>query len=126
MLRLIHLIPAALFAYFAWLQLDDPDPGFWACLYLLAALVPLMHYLDKPRPRLRGYLCGVAAGFCLAGILLGLAGATRYLDHVADESLIQDMQPDKPYIEQTREFLGSLIALAVVGAYSGSFLRQRP
>jgi hypothetical protein len=118
MLKSIHLFPFALLAYFAWLQLNDPDPVFWVCLYSLAALAPLMHFLNKPTHAIRKYILGIAAGFCLAGVVLVLEGAAGYLDHIGEESLIQDMSPDKPYIEETREFLGALIALGIVAIYS--------
>lgn len=118
MTRFIHLFPSALLIYIAWLQLNDPDPVFWACLYLLAALAPLMHFLNKPTHASRKYILGIAVGFGLAGLVLVLEGATAYLDHFTEESLIQDMSPDKPYIEETREFLGTLIALVIVGIYS--------
>ena len=31
-----------------------------------------------------------------------------------EEPLMQSMNPNKPYIEEAREFLGALIALAIV------------
>lgn len=125
MLKSIHLLPSALLIYVAWLQLNDPDPVFWVCLYLLAALAPLMHFLNKPTPAIRKYILGIAVGFCLAGIVLVLEGATAYLDHFTDESLIQDMSPDKPYIEETREFFGALIALGIVAIYSWLTWRRK-
>jgi hypothetical protein len=33
---------------------------------------------------------------------------------MAEEPLMQGMNPQKPYIEECREFLGALIALALV------------
>lgn len=124
MRKFIHLLPFILLVYVAWLQLNDPDPVFWVCLYLLAALAPLMHFLNKPT-HARKYILGIAVGFCLAGIVLVLEGAAAYLDHFTEESLIQDMSPDKPYIEETREFLGALIALVIVGIYSWLSCRKR-
>lgn len=116
MFRFLHLFFVALLVYTAWLQVNDPDPLFWVSLYLLAALAPLMHLLQKPAKG-RCYILGLAAGFCLAGIAMVLSGAANYLDHL-NESLIQDMSPERPYIEEARELLGTLIALSVIGVYS--------
>lgn len=117
MLKFIHLLPATMLVCFALLQLNDPDPVFWTSLYLLAALAPLMHALNKPSRLYRGLVLGAAIGFGLAGLTLVLEGATVYLDHMGDESLIQDMSPEKPYIEDMRELLGTSIALGIVGVY---------
>lgn len=76
-----------------------------------------MALLDKPHCG-RTYILGLSAGFCLAGIAMVLSGAANYLDHFRQESLIQDMSPDKPYIEEARELIGTLIALSIVAYYS--------
>lgn len=116
MLRFVDLFFVALLVYVAWLQLNDPDPLFWSSLYLISAAAPLLHFLNKPIPG-HLYILGIAAGFCLAGIAMVFSGASNYLDHL-DESLIQDMSPSKPYIEESRELLGTLIALAIIAVYS--------
>ncbi len=116
MLRFVHLFFVALLVSVAWLQFNDPDPLFWVSLYLLSAAAPLLHFLNKPLPG-HLYILGMAAGFCLAGFAMVFSGATNYLDHL-DESLIQDMSPYKPYIEESRELLGTLIALGIVVVYS--------
>ena len=125
MLKLAHWLAVAVLVSFAWLQLNDPDPMFWVALYLVSALAPLMYVLDWPRGRARAYALGLAVGFCLAGLLLVVEGAGVYLDHVYEEPLMQKMNPAKPYIEEARELLGTLIALCFVGLYSWLSLRNR-
>lgn len=117
MLKSLNIFLFALLMYIAWLQVNDPDPLFWVSLYLLAALAPLMQLINKPIKG-RCFLLGLATGFCVAGIAMVFSGATNYLDHIAQESLINDMSPDKPYIEETRELIGTIIALLIVGYYS--------
>ena len=125
MLRLIHLFLIFLFVYIAWLQLNDPDPLFWASLYLLTSLAPLTHLINQSF-RGRHYLLGLASGYCLAGIAMVFSGATNYLPHMGQESLLEDMSADKPYIEEMRELLGTLIALATVAVYSWLAYGKQP
>lgn len=116
MLKFLHVFLVALLVYIAWLQLNDPDPLFWVTLYLLAATAPLLALINRPL-RIHRYLLGIASGFCLAGFAMVLSGASVYLQHLED-SLIQDMSAEKPYIEETRELLGALIALLIIACYS--------
>ena len=114
--KVAHSFFSLLLVAIAALQLNDPDPLFWCSLYLAAAVVPLSQLLNWPA-RGRSFLYGIAVGFCLAGLALALHGLFDYLPHISDESLIQDMSPERPYIEETREFLGTLIALCIVSVY---------
>ncbi len=116
MIKFLHIFLAALLAYIAYLQFNDPDPLFWVSLYALAALVPLQSFLNIGKSN-RSILIGITAGYCLAGTTLSVSGAIEYLEHIANESIIQDMSPFKPYIEETREFMGTLFAFLVVFAY---------
>ncbi|SMF20568.1 Transmembrane family 220, helix [Alteromonadaceae bacterium Bs31] len=116
MIKLLHLLLAALLVYVAYLQLNDPDPLFWAPLYLLAAAVPLLSVIKISKAN-TAILMGVSAGYCIAGMALTVSGSIEYLDHMATESIVQDMSPFKPYIEETREFVGTLFAFFVVLFY---------
>jgi len=121
LIKFLHLALTLLLAYTAYLQFNDPDPLFWVTLYTLAAAVPLAALLNIRRSTTAN-LTGIAAGFCLAGVALTLSGGMEYLDHISNESLIQDMSPFKPYIEEARELIGTVFALAVVLGY---WLKQR-
>lgn len=123
MLKALHAFLLALLVYIAWLQLNDPDPLFWVLLYLLAASAPLLALIDRPL-KSRPYLLGLASGFCLAGMAMVLGGASVYLQHLGEDSLIQDMSADKPYIEEARELIGALIALIIVAGYSWNECRK--
>lgn len=97
-------------AWFTYLQFNDPDAIFWVVIYASAALVPLLGLFD------RRYLVVtlLVSLLCLSEIIFSAPGAYTYWLHRHDEALMQSMNPDKPYIEEAREFLGSLIALAMV------------
>jgi len=94
---------------FASLQFNDPDPVIWVSFYVICALVPLLLVANKfYRP-----LFWVAVVICILEIINSAPGAYQYYLHRAEEPLMQGMNEQKPYIEECREFLGVLIALAL-------------
>lgn len=95
---------------FASLQLNDPDPVLWVAFYLLCAAVPLLVAINKPNRLL--FILAVIA--CLLEMTRTVTGAYQYYLHMTEEPLMQSMNPAKPYIEEAREYLGSLIALILV------------
>ncbi len=108
MVKLYGLIMAALLVSFAVIQLNDPDPLFWFLLYLVAAFAPLV-----PK-KWAGPYSWFAIGFCVAGLSASIPGVIDYAGVIGSESLIQDMSPEKPYIEEAREFIGGGIALVLL------------
>lgn len=110
-------------AWFTFLQFNDPDAVFWIIIYAVASLMPLLALLR--RTFLPATL--IASSLCLFELVLSSPGAYTYWMHRHDELLMQSMNPDKPYIEEAREFLGSLIALALIwiSHYSGKYLKSR-
>lgn len=115
--KILHVLLTCLLAYTAYLQFNDPDPLFWGLLYALAALVPLAAVIDT-NAKTANVLHGLAAGFCLAGLAISLPGLVEYLHyHLGSESLVEDMSPEKPYIEEGREFIGTAFAFIVSLSY---------
>lgn len=105
---------AALFALtllgFASLQFNDPDPVIWVSFYGICAAVPLLLLANIfIRP-----LFWLTLAICSIELFLSAPGAYNYYLHMDQEPLMQGMNPDKPYIEEAREFLGALIALLLV------------
>lgn len=96
---------------FSALQLNDPDPILWIAFYLLCAAVPFLALINKPLK----IVAVVALIACAIEMARTGSGAYNYYLHMAEEPLMQSMNPNKPYIEEAREFLGALIALALVG-----------
>jgi hypothetical protein len=95
---------------FASLQFNDPDPHVWVTFYTLCALVPGLVVFKK----FSWVLLGLAVVGCLVEIITSAPGAYQYYLHRLEEPLMQSMNPEKPYIEEAREFLGALIALTMV------------
>ncbi|WP_331353112.1 transmembrane 220 family protein [Cellvibrio sp. UBA7671] len=105
---------AALFALtllaFAALQFNDPDPMIWVSFYCLCAATPLLALANK----FISPLFWLTLALCVLELVLTAPGAYNYYLHMEQEPLMQSMNPDKPYIEEAREFLGALIAVVLV------------
>lgn len=114
-LKSVDFVFALVLLFFATLQINDPDPLFWIGLYGIAALGPLLTLFGRP---FNSALFWLGAGYCLAGVAQTLGGGLEFLAHAGQEPLMQDMNPDKPYIEEAREVIGGLIALAIIVAHS--------
>lgn len=106
-LRVVAFLLFLILVTFALLQINDPDPILWTSYYLLCSLVPLLLLFNRYN-RVLFWVC-----ISLTVIVMGIyaAGTIEYLHHSAEEALMQSMNPQKPYIEEAREFLGGLIVL---------------
>lgn len=109
-IKTIHLLFTLTLITFAYLQLNDPDPVVWTLFYLICAAIPLLELVNK-RNR---YVFWIAVALCLMDLGIYTHGAYTYYLHSNEEALMQSMNPAKPYIEEAREFLGSLIALVLI------------
>lgn len=96
----------------AWLQVNDPDPLIWTSYYLLCAAVPLLVVFK----RFYAPLFWVALTLSALVVAIYIPGTLEYLRHMNQEPLMQSMNPEKPYIEETRELIGGALALVMVGA----------
>jgi hypothetical protein len=106
-LRVVAFLLFLILVAFALLQINDPDPILWTSYYLLCSLVPLLLLFNRYN-RVLFWIC-----ISLTVIVMGIyaAGTIEYLRHSAEEALMQSMNPQKPYIEEAREFIGGLIVL---------------
>lgn len=95
---------------FASLQLNDPDPIIWSSFYIICALVPSFLLFNK----FYRALFWLAIAICTIQLFIAAPGAYEYYLHRTEEPLMQSMNVQKPFIEECREFLGSLIALVLV------------
>jgi heme O synthase-like polyprenyltransferase len=95
---------------FAALQFNDPDPIIWVTFYCICAAVPLLLLANK----FIHSIFWLTLAICGLELFLTASGAYNYYLHMDQEPLMQSMNPNKPYIEEAREFLGALIALLLV------------
>lgn len=109
-IKFIHAIFAALLLWAAYLQLNDPDPIIWVTFYVICAAVPLLLLFNFYDRR----VFWIAGGLCLLHLVIAAPGIYDYLAHHLNQSIIQDMSPERPYIEESREFLGTVIAFLLM------------
>ena len=108
--KVIHALFALCLLTFAALQFNDPDPVVWIIFYTLCAAVPILALLNRPT----GAVFWITLLLCVINLGLYAGGAYNYYLHRNQEPLMQSMNPEKPYIEEAREFLGVLIALVLI------------
>lgn len=113
-MKLLHILLAILFIVFAVIQFNDPDPWLWATLYGLVAVAAGLALLGKDNLP----FTLVVAVACLAAVAWSTPGFIEYITAHRTESIIQDMAPERPYIEETREFGGALIAFLAAVFYA--------
>jgi hypothetical protein len=111
-MKITNLILAAMFVLFAVVQFNDPDPLLWIAIYGAMAAVCAMaafRYYIKP------LLWILLACFVVYMVVLW-PGISEWLQQ-DDKSVLFDegMKMQFAYVEESREFLGLLICLIVLG-----------
>lgn len=104
-MKIINVVLTILFLLFAFFQFNDPDSLSWVILYIYVAIISGMAIFG--RYNLALILPGVAI-FAVYFIYL-LPSVFEFLS--SGESLMNRMDAEKMYIEQTREAGGLLMGL---------------
>ena len=106
--KIISFLLFLLYALFAYFQLNDPDPVLWVILYGIVALFSLTRVFGYYNLKL------VIGMMIVLGIysLIYVPGVIEWLGQPNKEELFGAMYKDKMYIEESREFIGLMIALA--------------
>lgn len=111
MKKTVHLLLAAVFVVFAYLQLNDPDPVHWTLGYLAVALsFGLAAFGRYPK----WWLWSVTAVFGI-WLLLASPGMVHWVQQGFPD-ITGAMKASTPVIEDAREFLGLSIAFCAMGA----------
>jgi hypothetical protein len=111
-MKSFNLIFTFLFILFAGLQYNDPDPLLWIPIYLFAAFLCWKAYKGIYHTKLMWLGLGLY-GLYAVYLLLDKNGVLSWANEHAAESLVTSMKAEKPWIEETREFGGLLILMAV-------------
>lgn len=107
--KIIHFILAAIFSLFAIVQYNDPDPVLWILIYgSVAILAALKLYMKQVNFR---PLILTIIGILSLYALVHIPGFIEYLRKPDKGELFGTMIYDRPWIEQTREFLGLLLCI---------------
>lgn len=104
--KILNSLLFVLFAVFAIVQINDPDPLVWVVLYALVAVVSLLaNFVIIPRRLVHALFIGY--------LLFASYHFLYFIDYLQIENkneLFGEMVYEKPYLEGTREFLGLLLA----------------
>lgn len=107
-MKIFAWICVVLFAVFAVVQFNDPDPLGWAAIYLCAAGV----WATAAYDRVVVWACAGLAIVVAVWMYVWLPGFMQWAHVGTMEQLIGALSMDKPYIEEAREFLGLGLILA--------------
>ena len=106
--KIVSIILFLLFAAFAYLQLNDPDPTKWVIIYGVVAIICLLQVFNIESKKGNLMILVVLAIFSL----IYIPGFYEWITTPNKDEIFGEMVYDKPYIEETREFLGLVIAMA--------------
>jgi hypothetical protein len=122
-MKALNIFFIVLFIFSAALQYNDPDPYVWMPIYLFGALLCYWAMKKKFIPVL--YIIGfIAYGGYAIGLIFHKTGVLDWIKEHHAENIVQTMKATKPWIEETREFLG-LILLLVALTLNWFWLRKR-
>jgi hypothetical protein len=118
----VHVLLAAMFFLFAWLQQNDLDPAIYdkpsaldAALWLAFYAVIGALFVASLFRRIPVWLLLLAAVACIAEMAATGPGLYENVFGGKDFTMTQaSMSSEDPRVELTREFFGALIALAGV------------
>lgn len=110
MFKIVCWTLAVLFALFALVQYNDPDPASWMLLYSGVAVHFALAAAGRLyRPALWLWLA--------AAVVWALTLLPAFIDwiNMGEPSIVDSMKAEQPWIELTREFLGLVLAAAACG-----------
>jgi hypothetical protein len=112
-MKIFNYIFCFLFIVFAALQYNDPDPYIWMPIYLYSAALCYFAARNKFYPG--AYAAGILVYLVYALFLFfDKTGVLNWAKEHHAENIAQSMQATKPWIEESREFFGLLIVIAVL------------
>lgn len=113
-MRIFNFILAIMFLAFAFLQLNDPDPVIWILIYGAMAVLAIMAIFEFYPLKFIIGLTVVYVGYSLFYI----PGVLEWLQQDDRSALFSDVaKMEHLYIEESREFLGLMICVAVLIFY---------
>ena len=114
-MKYVHFVIAALFALFAYWQLNDPDWPLWVGMYGTVALIAVWTAVSAP-PKVLVYAALAVSGIWMLTLLPDLITWIKE----GMPTIAGKMQAESPHIELTREFFGLLICSVTLQWYAFS------
>ncbi len=113
-MKIADALIAVLFFVFAAVQYNDPDTALWMAFYAAVGVIAALAFFGKYSPP----LVFVVLGACLAGLAASAPGFVEFLTGPERHALMERMSDSRPFIEETREFLGLSLAMAALVFYA--------
>jgi hypothetical protein len=112
-LKVFNIIFCFLFIVFAALQYNDPDPFVWVPIYMYTAVLCWLAAQKKYYPKL--YLYGIVV-YSLYAVykVFDANGLVDWIKLHHAENIAETMKAEQPWIEESREFFGLIILIAVL------------
>jgi hypothetical protein len=121
-MRIVNFVLATMFLIFAFVQINDPDPVIWILIYGSMAVTCILAAFEFYSKK---FLIVLAVIFTAYGLLF-VPGVIEWLGQPNKSDLFDDIaKMQHPYIEESREFLGLCICIAVLGLYIFQSSRKR-
>ena len=112
-MKLFNIIFCFIFILFAALQYNDPDPYIWVPIYMYAAVLCWLAFRKKYYPR--WYIAGIIVYTVYGiGLFFWKNGVLDWIIKHHAANITETMKADQPWIEETREFFGLVILIAVL------------
>jgi hypothetical protein len=111
LMKILNLVLAAMFLVFAFLQLNDPDPVVWISIYGAMAIVCVLAAFG--RRHIPSYI--ILAVIYIAYSTVDWQSIGRWF-RSDDKAMLFDnvAKMQNLYIEESREYLGLMICIAVL------------
>jgi hypothetical protein len=112
-MKIFNFFFVFVFVVFAALQYNDPDPYIWIPLYLYAAFLCWQASRNKFNPK--AYWLGFAVyGAYAIYKIFDENGLADWITKHHAQNIAATMKAETPWVEESREFFGLLIILAVM------------
>ena len=109
----IDLTIAIIFAIFAYLQLNDPDPVKWFVGYIIVTTLSVLHIAKFKYLKQAVWL---AFGIYISWCVLFVPDVIDWIK-LGMPAFVGEMKDSHPYIELMRELVGLILCLIAVGYY---------
>jgi len=112
-MKVFNVFFCFVFIVFAALQYNDPDPYIWVPIYLYTAILCWLAFRNKFYPK--AYWLGIVV-YALYAVykMFDQNGLLDWIEVHHAENIAETMKAEKPWIEESREFFGLLILIAVL------------
>jgi hypothetical protein len=110
-MKVLNLVLAVMFLLFSFVQINDPDPVLWILIYGLMAVACVLAAFDRFYTKALIVMLLLYAAYSLVFV----SGVLEWIRSDDKSMLFDDIaKMQYPYIEESREFLGLFICIAVL------------